>query len=83
MFFGKDCFGETDVSKFVVVSPVEFVIWNLWEFVGYKKTPCVLNSDLLKNKSLQIHPRWWFQICFIFTPEIGEDCKFANAFQLG
>ena len=37
MFFGKDCFGETDVSKFVVVSPVEFVIWNLWEFVGYKK----------------------------------------------
>ncbi len=30
-------------------------------------------------------PRWWFQIFFIFTPNLGEECRFdgSHIFQMG
>ncbi len=40
--------------------------------------------DVLEGTVSPKSSRWWFQICFIFTPILGEDSHFdEHIFQLG
>ena len=33
-----------------------------------------------RKKQIPCLSRWWFQICFIFTPNFGEDSHFDSYF---